>query len=83
MNRALLFAAGLVVMLVLLMGTANQSMAYDPGVSYIDWSGDEVNADANPLATGEAPLYATSLATEIDWSGDEVNADANPLATAV
>jgi hypothetical protein len=80
MKRTLLVTTILVALMVLSLGTVDRSLAYDPGVVSIDWSGDEVNADANPLANGTTPLFIVSLESEIDWSGDEVNADANPLA---
>jgi hypothetical protein len=80
MNRTLLVAVGLVVLLMLGVSTVDRALAAEPEIVTIDWSGDEVNADANPLARGATPLYTVALDTPIDWSGDEVNANANLFA---
>lgn len=53
MTRTLLLTAGLIVLMTMLFFTDNLTMAYEPEKTPIDWSGDEINADANPLANGD------------------------------
>jgi len=84
-KRAFLIAAVLIALVGFLVSTPDTGLAHDPvstPTTEWDWSGDEINADANPLANGSQPYYQAIAEpdTTWDWSGDEINADANPLA---